>query len=206
MVDGGPPPRLLGCIHDHPPSQVWHDASTPGKGQARTCTMHGASRVGSPAPPAHEDEADDPRVHDECHHGTSGWHGGSNHGTAHEYPVVECQYQLLEEIGQGASATVRASAHNTTRHDTTRHDSKKKKNQKMDPQPTVDARRDGKPPRTKTKERHVTWTRKKKETKERDAMARRRRMENETLTACERGRRTHRRTVHDACPTTRSWP
>ena len=106
--------------HHHHPSKTLHHTSRVArhvhakKGQARICTMHGSSRGGSPAPPTQEDEAEDPRVHDESHHGTSGWHGGSNHGVAHEYPVVECQYQLLEEIGQGASATVRASVHSTT--------------------------------------------------------------------------------------------
>ena len=42
--------------------------------------------------------------------------------------------------------------------------------------------------------------------KGRDAMERRRTMAKERLTESGRGRRTHRRTVHDACHTTKSWP
>ena len=43
-----------------------------------------------------------------------------------------------------------------TQHDTTTTTRSK---DEVDPQPTVDARRVGKPPRMKTKERHVRWTR-----------------------------------------------
>ena len=160
-MDGGGGPRLLGCIltttiHPRPSTthHVWHDTSTP-KRDRRASAPCTARRVVVRL--LRRRRRTRRKIHVCTTRATTGRPDGTAAATTASHTNIPWWNASTSCWKRSDKVQAQRYVHPCT---TTTTTTTTRRKDEVDPQPTVDARRVGKPPPTKTKERHVTWTRK----------------------------------------------